>query len=155
MAAWMYIADSRDKRLCHAVSFHILSSVIQNILDGKYQNSKNAHVDCIHYKGKDQQKWILRANIVGLSLWNADEMIQIFDKDGIKNRIHGAPGDINVLYELYGEIHGANLAEILLITHKRVWPIVLQGTTHEAIMLELFKSNGIGRGKSEPEAELV
>jgi hypothetical protein len=153
MAAWMYIADSRDKLLCDTGSFFILSRIIQNILDGKYQNSKNLYLDYIHYK--DQQESALRVNIVGISLWNTESTVHICDKDGIHRHTNGVRWDISILYENYGEILGVNLNRIRLITRQKVWPIVLQGTTHEARMLSLLNGTSLSRDASSPQTELV
>lgn len=151
MAAWMYIADSQDKRLCDMVPFSILSCVIKNILDGTYKDQKWQHIDNIHYKTQEPS---LRTNIVGIVLWGSDNAIEIYDRVDIRNNTRGIPWDIGILYVTHDGVMSISLSAIRSITRKRVWPIILQGNSHEMI-LKSVHSDPVIESASKPSPELV
>ncbi len=115
MTAWEYLVHSHDKILWQNIHrvFPLLSSVLQHILDWKYQKQRGSHIHSIYPNdGSDT----LYGNIVGVSLGEGKETKFLTNKQSVQDCITGVPWSIRILYESNGEIIGIELSTIEKIT---------------------------------------
>ena len=116
ITAGRLLVDSQDKKLTvpgvYVPAFRLLADVIQNILDGHYQWESNTLYHEIHLRGSDNSVPPIRANVIGISLWDGDKTKILADRISIQNHIQRVRGNIRILCHLNGDILGLELSTI-------------------------------------------
>lgn len=112
LSAWLYIADSKQPNLVN--SFHVLSSLIGRILEGKYADT-TTHSETIHFKNNI---WPKKVIITGISIW--DGKMQILGKSDVAECIRWISGKIMILCEWDSQSMQIDMSEVANIVEETV-----------------------------------